>query len=87
MAKSTFVDLKAKHFDNTVYHSGHGPIENYSLETYPGKPAFQGVEMSRIGGKRYYHIQYTKSIFITEKLMASISDPETIIRTIELTEE
>jgi hypothetical protein len=82
------LQLKAKHFLHTQYSTGNGPIKEALKEAYPGKRIFQGVELTNVGGKHWYHQMYSRKRYEKGlgKSIFSVSDPETIIETIELTE-
>ena len=82
------IDLRVYHFINAPYHSGNGPIRNASLDIYPDKPAFQGVELSTIGGRQYYHEIYSSKM-LEEDLhkCTRAMKLQTIIRTIKLATE
>ncbi len=78
------IELKAKHFQNAVYQNGNGPIRNAADELFPDKNNFEGVEMSRIAGKSFYHEMYGKKEFRQDYFSAIGYDPEKVIRVINL---
>ena len=78
------ITLKAKHFIGAEYCNGGGPIRNASIELFPQKPAFEGVEMSLIGGVRYYHLMYGSILFEQDKKAAIGRDPEHTVRELQL---
>ena len=80
------LELKAKHFLPTHYSGGEGSIKEALKEIYPDKHIFQGVEITNVGGKHWYHQIYSRMRYVEGWVRSLYLDPETIIETIELTE-
>lgn len=82
------LELKAKHFLSTECNRGNGVIKEALKEIYPNKRIFQGVEMTNVGGKHYYHQIYSTDRFEKGKAKSifSTSNPNDIIETIILSE-
>lgn len=57
------LQLNTKHFINSTYGSGNGCIREALLELYPDSKVFQGVELTNINGKHYYHRIYSRNDF------------------------
>lgn len=80
------LDLKAKHFINSEYGGGNGPIREALLELYPNSNVFQGVELTNINGKHYYHQIYSREKFNMGVIAAVhyLHDVEDVVETVVL---